>query len=437
MVLLSEHVERVAPSETSVDCEGCRAQSCGKDRSSSASPCAKRLRDRRARSNRLSSVVAAPRILHVITALEMGGAERSLANLLLDRPGERQDAHVVSLSGRGHYSDILAEHGIGVDHLELSRSRRSLSAPLRLHRIIRRFRPDVIQGWMYHGNLIASLAGLMSGPRVPVAWNVRQSLYGLAAEKWGTQQIIRMLAKLSDRPDAIVYNSFQARDHHEAFGFRSAGSGVVIPNGFDTRRWRPDAAHRQAMRSALGVNNAGIVAGFVGRYHPIKDVPTFLAASAQAMADDPRLHIVLVGEGLEADNPALAPHFARLPGGRVHSLGRRGDIEKILPGFDLLCLSSASEGFPNVLGEAMATALPCVATDVGDCARVMDGRGRIVPPGDVAAMATAMSDLSLLSAARRHAIGMAARDRIVTGFGFDATLEAYTRLYNSLVKREN
>lgn len=396
-----------------------------------------RPRDRRTRSDRLLAVMAVPRILHIITALEMGGAERSLANLLLDRPGERQDAHVVSLSGRGHYSDILAGHGIGVDHLELSRSPRLLSAPLRLRRIIRRFRPDVIQGWMYHGNLIASLAGLMAGPRVSVAWNIRQSLYDVATEKPGTQQVIRMLAKLSARPDAIVYNSFQARDHHEAFGFRSAGSGTVIPNGFDTARWRPDAAHRQTMRSALAVADTDIVAGFVGRYHPIKDVPTFLAASAKAMAHDPRLHIALVGEGLNADNPALAAHFARLPAGRVHSLGRRGDIEKILPGFDLLCLSSASEGFPNVLGEAMATALPCIATDVGDCARVMDGRGRIVPPGDVAAMATAMSDLGDLSAARRHTIGMAARDRIVTGFGFDATLDAYTRLYDSLVKRED
>ncbi|MDR7227776.1 MULTISPECIES: glycosyltransferase [unclassified Sphingopyxis] len=380
--------------------------------------------------------MAVPRVLHIITALEVGGAERSLANVLLDRRGDRQDAHVVSLSGLGHYGEILGAHGIPVDPLELNHPSRLLSAPLRLYRIVERFRPDVIQGWMYHGNLIASLASLIAGPDVPVAWNIRQSLYDLGTEKRGTQKVIRLLAKLSARPDAIVYNSFQARDHHETFGF-GAERSVVIPNGFDAGRWRPDPAHRQATRSALAVGDADIVVGFVGRYHPIKDVPTFLAASALAMATDPRVHVALVGEGLNADNPALAAHFARLPVDRVHVLGRRGDIESIMPGFDMLCLSSASEGFPNVLGEAMASALPCIATDVGDCVRVMNGHGLIVGRGDVVAMANAITDLARLSPEQRQEIGMAARERIVTGFGFDATLDAYSRLYDSLIKRED
>ena len=376
-----------------------------------------------------------PRILHLITGLDTGGAERSLANLLLGAAGRRQVPHVVSLSGEGHYGPVLSGEGIGVDALGLGATPQSLAAMWRLRRIVRGFRPDAIQGWMYHGNLIASLTPRLAGRRIPVAWNIRQSLYDIESEKPGTRWVIRRLARMSAGPATIIYNSFQSRAHHEAFGF-AALHGLIIPNGFDVDRWRPDAGRRAAVRGELGLSDKELLLGFVGRLHPMKDVPTFLAACERAMADDPRLHVALVGEGLDLENPNLAPVLNRLPRERVHALGRRSDVEAIMPAFDLFCLSSVSEAFPNVLGEAMATALPCIATDVGDCARLLDGNGILVPPGDASRIADAIRDLAATSLARRQEIGIAARERIVASYAMDATADAYANLYDMMMKRE-
>lgn len=376
------------------------------------------------------------RVLHIITGLATGGAERSLVNLLTGPLADRFDAHVVSLDDEGDFGPALVAAGIGVDSLCLRRRRSPVRSALNLRRIVRTYQPDLVQGWMYHGNLAASLAARFARTPVPVSWNVRQSLYDVRTEKRGTQGVIRLLAHMSARPAAIVYNSHQSRLHHEAFGFASK-RGVVIANGFDPARWHADTGRRGALRALLGLRDDDILLGFVGRHHPQKDVPTFLKACAEAMGADARLHVVFVGEGLGPDNAALSDDFARLPTQRVHLLGRRGDVEAILPGCDIFCLSSSSEAFPNALGEAMACALPCIATDVGDCALLLDGHGRIVPPGDPGAMAAAIAEIARMSLARRTEIGEAARARIVNAFGMDATIDAYAGLYESILKREN
>lgn len=375
------------------------------------------------------------RILHIITGLEHGGAERSLVNLLESPLGNQFDHRVLSLGTTGHYGPSLAAQGIPAVALGLGGVRSIPYALGRLQRAVRDFCPEIIQGWMYHGNLFAELAAALFRPSAKIAWNIRQSLYDIETEKRGTQAVIRLLRVLSSRPRAIVYNSYQSRAHHEAFGFAPT-RGKVIPNGFDTARWRPDTKRRAAFRKMLGVGDDTPVLGFVGRFHPQKDVPTFLAASTDALAAHPNLHVVVVGEGLGDGGTALAPYRSGLPVGRFHPLGRRDDIEAILPGFDFFCLSSASEAFPNVLGEAMACGLPCIATDVGDCARLMDGNGRIVPPGDTGQMAEAIGEMARMDLARRAEIGEAARARIIAAYGLDATVDAYAELYDMILKRD-
>ncbi|MBL0768207.1 glycosyltransferase [Sphingopyxis sp. XHP0097] len=374
-------------------------------------------------------------VLHIITGLGTGGAERSLFNLVTSNLDNRFTHDVVSLAGMGHYGPILLERGISVEAFGMKGAVGLPAALFGVRRVVRRTRPDIVQGWMPHGNVIASMAASMAGRRVGLAWNVRQSLYDLRAEKRATRWMIRGLKAKSARPDAIIYNSNQARAHHEAMGF-SARRGIVIPNGFDTERWKPDARCRAALRTKLGIGDDVPLAGFVGRFHALKDVPTFMAACAIAMVENPQLHVVMIGDGLTRNTIALQPHFADLPAQRFFALGPRDDIEAILPGMDFFCLSSVSEAFPNVIGEAMASGLPCVATDVGDCARLLDGNGRIVPRGDAAEMAVAITDLARMSVARRAEIGKAARARIEASYSLRATVAAYMQLYDSMMKRE-
>lgn len=374
-------------------------------------------------------------VLHVITGLGIGGAERSLFNLAASNLDTGVTHSVVSLADLGHYGRMLGQLGISVEAFDMLNAGGLAMAPFKIRNLVRRLQPDIVQGWMPHGNMVATAAAAMAGRRVGLAWNVRQSLYDLRAEKRTTQWVIRGLKSCSRRPDAIIYNSYQARQHHEALGF-SPLRGVVIPNGFDTGQWRPDPNRRAALRAELGLGDDVPLAGFVGRFHDLKDVPTFMAASALAMETDPRLHAVMIGEGLNRDNKALEPLFADLPPLRFHALGPRDNIEALLPGMDFFCLSSVSEAFPNVVGEAMASGLPCIATDVGDCAKLIDGHGWIIPRSDPPRMAEAMVEAARMDVARRQEIGKAARDRMTASYSLATTVDAYNQLYDSMMKRD-
>ena len=320
-----------------------------------------------------------------------------------------------------------------VHALGMSPSRPSPAALMRLRRLVRTVRPDLLQGWMYHGNLAASVARVMAIGRPGLVLNIRNSLYDISNEKPGTRAVIRAGKLVSRQPDCILYNSHVSRAQHEAFGYHAA-HGAVIPNGFDTSLWRPDAVARQQMRAALGLGPCDKLVGFVGRYHPMKDIPNFLQAMAGLMAADPQVHCAIIGQDADPENPALAPYFNALPAARRHVFGRRDDVAQLMPGCDLFCLSSSSEAFPNVLGEAMACGLPCVATDVGDCRHVIGDTGRIVAASDPVALRQALGDMLGLADDARISLGAAARARIADQFSLVATVDRYSVIYDSLLQ---
>ncbi len=372
-------------------------------------------------------------LLHIITGLNTGGAERSLHGLLSGGLAAKHQCHVVSLTSMGNFGAKIEALGVPVHALGMSPSRLSPSALLRLRRIVREIRPDLIQGWMYHGNLAASTARIMAIGRPHLSWNIRASLQDIANDKPSTRAAIWAGRLLSGEPDCILYNTHVSRAQHEAFGYYAA-HGAVIPNGFDTSIWRPDPLARQQMRATLGLRPNDKLVGFVGRYHPIKDIPNFLKAMAAWMPADPQIHCAIIGQDAVPKNTALTPYFNALPVGRVHVFGLRDDITQLMPSFDMLCLSSREEAFPNVVGEAMACGVPCVATDVGDCRHVIGNTGRIVPASDPVALREALCEMRLLNEDARLSLGVTARARIVEHFSLSATVDRYTILYNSILK---
>ena len=375
------------------------------------------------------------KVLHIITGLQTGGAERSLHSLLAGDMSDRLDCHVISLSDTGTFGPKITDLGVPVSALGMRGGKPSAAALFSMRRLVKRIRPDVVQGWMYHGNFAALLARKFAPGNPALAWNIRQTLYGLELEKRLTRGMIRLGAKQSKRPGCIIYNSHMSRSQHENFGY-SAHQGLVIPNGFDTALWRPDAQLRADLRNELGIKEKDRVIGFVGRYHPMKDIPNFLQAVGQAMASDTGLHIVLVGRDSGPENTDLASYYAALPMDRVHFLGQREDIPSILPCFDVLCLSSAwGDAFPNVIGEAMAAGVPCVATDVGDSARIVADTGQIVAARDPGKLADALRVMLRMPDADRRDLGLRARNRIETKYSLTNTTKAYTELYVNLSER--
>ena len=373
------------------------------------------------------------RILHVITGLATGGAERALYNTLAAGLSDSLDCQVVSLSDEGVYGERIRGLGVPVHALGMRRGVPSPGSVRQLRRLVRDVRPDLIQGWMYHGNLAASVAEWLAAERTAMAWNVRHCLYDISLEKPMTRQVIRANRLLSERPDAIVYNSNLSLEQHSDFGI-SRHRSQVIPNGFDLDVFRPDADTRRAQRDALGILPDARVVGYVGRFHAAKDQANLFRAAAEIAAKHPDVRFLIAGRRVDTSNPALAGIVPVELEDRFAFLGERSDVQVLMQAMDVLCLSSAwGEAFPNVLGEAMASGVPCVATDVGDSRLIVGDTGVIVPPRDQKALANGLMSILSRPIEQRRALGDAARERIHERYSLSRIVNMYEALYERLV----
>ncbi len=375
---------------------------------------------------------ASPRIMHVISGLSVGGTERALYNLLAGGLSSRFEHQVVSLSGQGVFGPEIRRLGVQVESLALRRSFDSCGALSGLARIAARFEPDLIQGWMYHGNLFAALLRCLAQRRAVLAWNLRQCLPDLELEKPVTRLVIRANKQLSRRPELMLFNSSVAMNDHAAFGF-SVARAAIIPNGFAVRHWYAEPAAGQSTREALGIPATALVIGHVARLHTVKDHPSFLRAAVRIAREHDSLHVLLSGTGVVADNPALAGLVPKELRPRFHFLGERDDVVDLMRAMDVFCLSSVREAFPNVLGEAMATGVPCVTTDVGDSANLVGDTGIIVPARDEAALMRGLLRLVSKPIEERRALGVAARARVEANYSLDAVVQQYVVTYEDLL----
>lgn len=358
-----------------------------------------------------------------------------LVKLLSSMDRARFDPVVVSLQGHGPVSRMLYELDVEVVPIGLRRAADLPSSLWRLTHLGRRYDPDLIQGWMYHGNIASHLVKGMSGRRPPVIWNIRQSIDSMPDEKRATAFLIRRGARLSRRAAAIIYNSHHSARQHAALGY-AADLHVVIPNGFDCSRFVPSDEARRRIRSELGVDDDVPVIGLLARYHPMKDHASFLAAAALLNTARPDARYVLAGRGVNWENRELSQlvdHLALRD--RVFLLGERSDTPVVLAGLDVATLSSSrNEGFPNVIGEAMACGVPCVATDVGDSSWVVGEVGTVVPARNPRALSDAWRGLLEMDARLRRRAGMAARARIEEEFSIKRVAQTYAQLYERVAR---
>lgn len=370
------------------------------------------------------------RLLFVTSGLGTGGAERMLVKLLATFDRARYECLVVSLLDTGTQGAPIREMGVAVLELHIDRLGGFFAAGWRLLLVARRFRPDVIQGWMYHGNLAASLAWLAVCRSARLFWGVRQTFHGMAAERRLTRVAIRAGAALSGMPVAIIFNSHVSAAQHGAIGFHR-DKAAVIPNGFDLGHFRPDAEVRAHLRSTLDIPPTAPVVGLVARDHPMKDHDTFLEAAALIVRQLPAAVFVLAGRGVDSENPRIVGKIQALGlSAALRLLGEVRDTESLYPAFDVLALSSVrGEAFPNVLGEAMACGVPCVATDVGDARLILGDTGGIVPAADPLALAEEILALLRLTDTDRGAFGKRARERVRCCYSLDSVAAAYRDLY--------
>jgi glycosyltransferase involved in cell wall biosynthesis len=367
------------------------------------------------------------RIMHVITGLDTGGAEMMLLKLLSTSNGRHQHA-VVSLTNKGAMADRIGGLGVPVHALGLQATAPNPLRLLSIRSLTRRFRPQLIQGWLCHGNIVASLAAAWRRDPPPVVWGIHQSLYDLAAEHRLTAALIRLNARFSRSVAGIIYASSISRKHHEALGY-DASHGVVIPNGLDCKVFVPDPQARLEVRTELGVSEQSILVGLVARYDPLKDQAGFLRAAALVAKTHRSARFVLVGRRIR-EQPALLALITELGiHDHVFLLDERQDIPRFTAALDIACSSSFSESFSSTIGEAMACGVPCVVTDVGDSAYMVGDSGLCVPPRRPEALAQAISQLISAGAESRRQLGQAARRRVEHNFSLPDIVSRYEDVY--------
>jgi glycosyltransferase involved in cell wall biosynthesis len=368
-------------------------------------------------------------ICHLITDLETGGAERSLVNLVTGLDPARFHNEVVSLVEPGPMAQELTAFGIAVTSLRMRRGRPTLSALAALVHHLRGTRPAILQTWLYHADFIGTVAACVARPG-HLLWNVRCTDITNAPTEKPIRWLVRSLAFLSGRPDAVVVNSQRGQRDHEALGYHPK-SWVNIPNGVDPVRFRVRRSEQAALRAQLGLHANAFVIGLIARFHPMKDVETFLRAAALFTQSRADAQFVLCGSGFDADNGALAALIAGFKlVGRFFLLGRRADTQNIYPALDVLTLCSIyGEGFPNVICESMACGVPCVVTDVGDSASMVGDTGVVVPMRDGRALSDGWQNVAARGA---QALGDRARARVESHYSLDRMRARYAALYESI-----
>lgn len=375
------------------------------------------------------------RALHLITGLRAGGAETMLYRLVSSADKNRFEHHVISLTDIGTIGLKLKSLAVPVHALGLQPGAGSLTGLAALIKLSRSLRPGILQGWMYHGNLAALIAGsALRGVRV--SWNLRCSVLGARDAPLGTRLLARLLGVVSGRPDVVIVNSEAGRLGHVRIGYRPR-RWEVIHNGFDTACFAPDVVARKRVRKSLGVAEETPLIGLVARYHPMKDHDNFLQAAALLVARRPDVRFLLAGYGVEVNNERLMGRVRSLGLEHcVHLLGERQDVPALTAALDIACSSSSGEGFPNTVGEAMACGVPCVVTNVGDSAFLLGEGGIVVPPRDPKALADACEHLLSIPAEKRASIGAKGRARIEAEFRIQEITARYEQVYAELAQQE-
>ena len=381
------------------------------------------------------------KILFVTTGLESGGAEMSLYKLVTRMDRTRFDCSVLSLTNSGPVLGArIAAEGIPLHCLGLRRGAPDPRMVTRLAHWIAQTKPDVVQTWMYHADLIGTLASVLArrpGRNIPVIWSVHCTSLMRGKNKSQTLQVVGLNSKLSHRgPACVLCCSDAALETHRKIGYR-ADRLQVIASGIDTEEYVPNPAARADVRRELGIPLDAPLIGLSARFDPQKDHETFFRAAARLREVRPDAHFLLWGVNVSPDNPDLT-RWAQAAGvlPQTHLLGLRPDTARLTAALDAAtCCSSFGESFALVVGEAMACGVPCVTTAMPGPQALVGDVGWVVPVKDDDALARAWQEMLSLTPPALHTYAENARARIEHLFSLRKTVREYEDFYTHLLHR--
>lgn len=365
------------------------------------------------------------KILLVVTGLGMGGAERQVIDLSERLSSKGHEVSIAYLTGPERLMPSSKE--VKVYSIGMTKNPLSLAFGFfRLLRLIHRLAPDVIHSHMVHANIISRIARIFS--RVP-----RLVCSAHSRNEGGSLRMLayRMTDGLADVSTNVGADAVQA---FEAAGAVPKGKMLSMVNGIDVEKFMPDAARRLTVRSALGFSQEHAVILAVGRFYEAKDYPNLLQAFATLKDKFPHARLCIAGDGpLMSQVKKLAVDLEL--DGHVDFLGARNDVPDLMRAADIYVLSSAWEGLPLVVGEAMASEKLVVATDCGGVRELLGEAGILVAPRNPAALADGLREALIMPANEASTLGSRARTRIVDNYSLDSVADGWVELYSRLSSR--
>lgn len=377
------------------------------------------------------------KVVHVISSLMVGGAETLLLAVVGRLREHGFDSEVLVLGDEGPLEPRFREMAIPVYRVGMGHGAfPSVLDAMKLARLGRQLAPDLVHGWMSHGNLGSTVVRAVAPGTAALVWSIHQTLGDYRTLPLHTRFAIRATVLLSRRADAIIFVAMSSLAEHRAFGFRNQNA-IFVPNGVDTAIFRGGDDRRAEARALLGVPNDVPIIGHVARYHPSKDQATLLSALRIVFASGRDGCAVLIGRGLSTDNRDFATWLCdKQLASHLKLLGPRLDVARLLPGMDLFCLSSAyNEACPVSVLEAMSCGVRCVVTDIADAAWIVGDTGGVAPARDALALATQITLALDASKDDASKASLGARERVLAEFSLDRMIESYRRIYTAAIVR--
>lgn len=370
-------------------------------------------------------------IAHVIIGLNTGGAETALKRLILNSENGI-DQCVISLTDLGVIGHELKKAGIKVHTLNMKGLFTAIIAFFKLVSLLNKIRPNIVHCWMYHANLIGGLAAKCAGIN-NIIWGIRSSRPPTG--KPVTYCIMKLGALFSRFiPAKIICVADFAKKKHIDYGY-DINKMIVIQNGFNQKIFNFDGKSRRELRNTFSIPDHHLLIGSVGRFHFDKGQNILIDAAKKIIATNKDVVFALVGRDCDSENKKL---IAQLQSNDLMNsfilFGEQSDIPSCLSAFDIYCMPSRTEGFPNGLGEAMAVGLPCVATNVGDTEFLLDTTGIIVEQATPVALAKGLQTMLAMPPDKRKSLGSKAAQRISDHFTLENTRKQVYDLYKDLLE---
>lgn len=385
-----------------------------------------------------------PRVAHIITDLNgFGGTEMTLLRYLKGSNIPRDCHRVIVLKSIGAGNTLgvqMVAAGFSVVELNQMKGAVSLSGLTKVYREINKFDPDVISGWSYYPSLLATIVAHSSRHRPPVVWHIRSLSVSIDAltktpGRYIAQRVLALLSHVTQ--PLIASNSRTAMQQHVDLGFNAPDKRqIIIPNGIDLSEYFRDEQEGLAVRHELGIPADAVVIGSIGRFVLEKGYATLFSALRILQDGLPpevarRIHFLGAGDGVSLNNSSFSRMaLDSLSPSKLHLLDKRADVSRLLRALDIYVLPSINEAFPNSLVEAMATALPCIASDVGECRDVVASQDYVVPPSDPIHLAERIRELVELGRGRRSDLGHANRERIASQYELSKMVCSFDELFS-------